>query len=307
LKVSYLPQANIDKQKWDRCIDTAPNGLIYAYSFYLDAMSKNWDALILNDYEIVMPLTWNKKYGLYYLYQPFFTKTLGIFGNISDEIVNLFLHAIPKHFKYLDIDFKENIIQPEKVTLPKLQLKKRNNFLLDLNKKYEQIYSEYKRLAVRMLKKAAVHNVEILRNRNVNEVIDFYRKYYTTEHPEIDLDDYKRLAAACNIALKRMQATTYVAESNGQVIAVYLVLKDEKFIYSLIGGSNKTGKNCGAFYLLTDAAIKDNSGTNRTFRFEGSDKKGIAFFNMQFNPVPIHYYHLTLNRLPWPIKIFKKN
>ncbi|HSQ44739.1 MAG TPA: hypothetical protein VLM16_07060, partial [Ginsengibacter sp.] len=85
MKISYLPQANIDKQKWDRCIDAAPNGLIYAYSFYLDAMSKNWDALILNDYEIVMPLTWNKKYGVYYLYQPFFTKALGIFGNISDE------------------------------------------------------------------------------------------------------------------------------------------------------------------------------------------------------------------------------
>lgn len=270
-------------------------------------MSKNWDALILNDYEIIMPLTWNKKYGLYYLYQPFFTKTLGIFGNISDEIVNLFLHAIPKHFKYLDIDFSENTINPSAVTIQNLQLKKRNNFLLDLNKKYEQIYSEYRRLAIRMLKKAGAHSVEVLRNRDVNEVIDFYQKYYTAEHREIGLEDYKRLKAACNIASKKMQAATYVAESDGQVIAVYLVLKDEKFIYSLIGGSNKMGKDCGAFYLLTDAVIKDHSGTNRTFRFEGSDKKGIAFFNMQFNPAPIHYYHLKLNKLPWPIKLFPKN
>ena len=307
MKISYLPQANIDKQKWDRCIDAAPNALIYAYSFYLDGMSKNWDALILNDYEIVMPLTWNKKYGVYYLYQPFFTKALGIFGNISDEIVNVFLHAIPKHFKYLDIDFKEYIINPSKLTLQNLQLKQRDNFLLDLNKKYEEIYGGYKRLAVRMLKKAAAHNVEVLKNRNVTEVIEFYQKYYSKKHPEIKFNDYKRLTAACNIASGKTQAATYVAEINGQVVAVYLVLKDDKFIYSLIGGSNKSGKDCGAFYLLTDAAIKDHAGTNRTFRFEGSDKKGIAFFNMQFNPLPINYYHLTLNKLPWPIKFFKKN
>ena len=57
MNIAYLSNKNIDKQKWDRCIDMASNGLIYAYSFYLDAMSKHWDALILNDYEIVMPLT----------------------------------------------------------------------------------------------------------------------------------------------------------------------------------------------------------------------------------------------------------
>src|ERR1051325_9907587 len=78
--VSYLQNANIDKVKWDKCIDTATNGLIYAYSFYLDTMAKNWDALVMNDYEAVMPITWNKKYGIYYVYQPAFTANLGVFG-----------------------------------------------------------------------------------------------------------------------------------------------------------------------------------------------------------------------------------
>ncbi len=96
MKISYLPQANIDKSKWDRCIDSSENGLIYAYSFYLDAMSENWDALIVNDYEMVMPLTWKKKYTIYYLYQPLFTASLGIFGNnISAEMVKTFLEKIP--------------------------------------------------------------------------------------------------------------------------------------------------------------------------------------------------------------------
>jgi hypothetical protein len=77
--IQYLSNQQIDKTKWDHCIDNAGNGLIYAYSFYLDNMAKNWDALVLNDYEAVMPLTWNKKYGIHYLYQPFFDGSIGSF------------------------------------------------------------------------------------------------------------------------------------------------------------------------------------------------------------------------------------
>jgi len=72
-QIKHLQQKEIDKIKWDACISNAANGLIYGYSFYLDTMARHWDALVLNDYEAVMPLTWNKKYGFYYLYQPAFT------------------------------------------------------------------------------------------------------------------------------------------------------------------------------------------------------------------------------------------
>ena len=56
--IHYLTNREIDKIKWDECIDKADNGLVYAYSFYLDHMAKQWDALVWNDYEAVMPLTW---------------------------------------------------------------------------------------------------------------------------------------------------------------------------------------------------------------------------------------------------------
>jgi hypothetical protein len=53
-KITYLSSQQVDKLKWDRGIEHAGNGLIYAYSFYLDAMCDNWDALVLNDYEAVI-------------------------------------------------------------------------------------------------------------------------------------------------------------------------------------------------------------------------------------------------------------
>ena len=85
--IRYLNRNEIETEKWDHCILQSTNGLIYARSFYLDAMAENWSALVSGDYEAVMPLTWNMKYGFTYLYQPYFTKTLGVFGKESSLLI----------------------------------------------------------------------------------------------------------------------------------------------------------------------------------------------------------------------------
>src|SRR5438477_249208 len=111
VRVKYLSHHEIDKAKWDKCVDEADNGLIYGYSFYLDHMAKHWDGLVLNDYNAIMPLTWNKKFGIYYLYQPAFTASLGIFGqNLNEEINKQFIQSIPKKFKLIEISLNSGNI-----------------------------------------------------------------------------------------------------------------------------------------------------------------------------------------------------
>src|SRR5258708_31792158 len=101
-RLQYLLHNEIDKTKWDKCIDEGGNGLIYGYSFYLDRMAREWDALVFKDYEAIMPLTWNKKMGIYYLYQPHFTASLGVFGkNLNEEINKEFIQCIPQKFRLI--------------------------------------------------------------------------------------------------------------------------------------------------------------------------------------------------------------
>ena len=92
LKITYLTYQEIDKAKWDDCINQSINKLIYAESVYLDAMAENWDAIIMNDYEAVMPLTWKKKFGIKYLYQPAFIQQGGIFSRkkIDGKLIDSF-------------------------------------------------------------------------------------------------------------------------------------------------------------------------------------------------------------------------
>src|SRR5690349_3099301 len=134
--IQYISQKNIDKKKWDTCIDNASNGLIYGYSIYLDHMAKNWDALVLNDYDAVMPLTWNKKYGIYYLYQPAFTASGGVFGkNIDAATVKDFIDSIPVKFRLIEISMNHGNILPATSGFSIT----RDNYVLTLQKKYEEL------------------------------------------------------------------------------------------------------------------------------------------------------------------------
>src|SRR5882724_7828998 len=192
--IQYLVHKDIDKIKWDNCIHKASNSLIYASSLYLDAMSKNWDALVLDDYEAVMPLTWNKKYGIDYLYQPFFTASLGVFGNkLNASITQRFLNAIPKKFIYWEIDLNEQNLLDKEVADKKIYAVKRVNIFLPLPENYEKIAAGYSRLARRKLKNSIQYEVVINTNTEPGIIIDQYSTHYEKGNGAVPKTAYKQL------------------------------------------------------------------------------------------------------------------
>ncbi len=164
--IHYLQQHEIDKTKWDNCITDSGNGLIYAYSHYLDCMARNWDALVLDDYKIVMPLTWSKKYGIHYLYQPAFAASLGVFGNdLNEELIAGFIDAIPKKFRLVEIALNQkNLFSHKAFSI-------RNNYILHLNKTYENLHKDFKENIKRNIKKAQQLECAIRKDIPVADVI----------------------------------------------------------------------------------------------------------------------------------------
>ena len=63
--IQYIAYNNLDYEKWDKCIIGSVNGSVYAKSWYLDIVCEQWDALVLNDYEAVMPLPKKVGYNIY--------------------------------------------------------------------------------------------------------------------------------------------------------------------------------------------------------------------------------------------------
>jgi hypothetical protein len=292
--IKYLRREAIDTQKWDRCIDASPNGLIYSTSFLLDHIAPGWSALVYGDYEAVMPLTSGKKYGIRYLFQPPYMKQSGVTGSsVNTALVDAFLQAVPRKYKLIDIDVHESN-QTEQF---KDFCSSRVNMLLDLQSEYTVISEQYHRLARRMIRRAAEEGVSIDANAGVDECMAFYRQQYQAvlRLPELT---YQRITMLFREACSKNKGVCLAARKDGNLIGVYLLLYDQRAVHSVLGGTSAEGKSLGAFYALTDEAVRRFAHTRRVFRFEGSDFPGIADFNSQFGPSLIHYNHIKINRLP---------
>jgi hypothetical protein len=300
--IQYLTHQQIDKQKWNDCIDNSSNGLIYGYSFYLDHMAKHWDALVLNDYEAVMPLTWNKKYGIRYLYQPFLTAQLGVFGNIMNaEIVAAFLQAIPSKFKYWDFYLNQQNVFP----LERFALYQRSNYVLSLNKPYQEIYNSYRENIQRNIKKAEQAGCMVQKGFDAEKVIELAIQQMKSQEKESadNVDRFRKLYQ--HLHAKQMATTYGIVSATNQLLASCVFFFSHNRTYYILVGNHPNGKTIGASHALIDAFIKDNAGKNMLLDFEGSDIPSLAHFYSSFGAINEIYAGIKLNRLPFYLKWLK--
>ena len=83
--LQLVKHKDIDQKKWDQTVNASAFPSLFANSFYLNAVSPGWDALIGPDYSCVFPVCLKKKLSIEYLPQPLFTGQLGLFGNFSKD------------------------------------------------------------------------------------------------------------------------------------------------------------------------------------------------------------------------------
>lgn len=301
--ITYLPNHQIDYQKWDACISNAPNGLIYGYAFYLTHMAKNWDGLILNDYEAVMPLIWNKKMGIRYCYQPPFMQQAGWFGNLTTELAKQLLDKITGFTKYGDWMFNFN----NKEVNGWKGSNELTNYILNLDTDYINLRKNYKQHLLNNLKKATKNRLQYEASIDINSVIKDYRAQYESRMPHVKGDHYNQFSNLCH----QLQSTNQciireVKDEKTNTIASALLLKDANRIYNIINKNTAIGRQLSANHYLYDCIIKEFAGSNLILDFEGSDMPGIKRFYENFRPVNQPYFHWHYNNLPFPINLLKK-
>jgi hypothetical protein len=301
-QIKYLQHKEINKAKWDACITSAPNGLIYGYSFYLDCMSRHWDTLVLGDYKAVMPLTWNKKYGFYYLYQPAFTASLGLFGkNLTKEIIDDFVSMIPSKFKLIEISLNSGNVLGD----PKSFSLLRSNYILNLNRGYEEIYKAYRDNHKRNISKALQLGCNVSKEIAIDEIIQLNKEQL--QHVDgTKPGDYPNFKKLYEFLKNKEQAETYaIVDPKNKVLASAVFFFSHNRAYYIMVGNHPDGKTIGASHALIDAFIKDHADQNLTLDFEGSDIRNLAFFYSGFGAKEEIYPALKINRLPFYVKWLK--
>lgn len=279
MQINYLKHNEIDYERWDDCVVHAVNALIYAQSWYLDVVSPAWEALVAGDYEYVMPLPRKRRYGIAYLVQPPLVQQLGIFSRneITEKITDCFIRKIPYLSYHLNLN--ECNAYAQATVLP--------NYVLNLNRTYEELHAGFSKNTRRNIKKAREHNLSVRRDLTPQEFLDFY---YGVEkiYPEPNKQLITKLLKS---GWEKGKLKLYgILNQERRLIAALCLLCDDKRLTYLLPASNEEGKSKSAMFLMIDEILKMHAESLFVFDFEGSRIEGIARFYQGFGGEKKEYY-----------------
>ena len=298
--IQYLQRRELDEARWNECISLAENGLLYAYSFYLDKIADHWNGLILGNYEAVMSLPWRKKGGFYYLYHAFFIPQAGVFGNhLTAEILLGFLQAIPEKFRYWDFSLNYK----NRFPVSGFPLHQRMNYVLPLQKSYDELYKSYRESTKRNIRKCLSFHCRVKKGIPPEAVFALtkYQPYAITQKEQ------NAFTAVFSYLKEKSQAESYgIVSASGELLSAAVFLFSHRRAYYILVGNHPNGRTLGASHALIDSFIRDYCGKDLILDFEGSDIRNLAFFYSSFGAVEEKYWMMKWNRLPFGLKWLKK-
>jgi hypothetical protein len=291
--IKLLAHTEIDREKWDHCISQSAFETIYPYSWYLDLVSPGWDALVLDDFRAVMPLTWTKKMGFRLLLQPVLAQQLGVFTRDSPGTALLegFLDNIPARFRYIDICLnKKNRDIPGK-----WDSIERHNYELDLSVP-EDSYNTNTR---RNLQKGQTQDFDF---RSISTKEYLYLKFHGIREtrPAVRWSYLENLFEGL-LRLKKAEIFGLFREDELQAAAI-LGYAVSRTIY-LNGCNSDAGKENRAMFVLMDRLISRSRGAEKIFDFEGSNIPGVARFYEGFGGKRTIYPRIVKTSFPFLRKV----
>jgi len=290
-KLKYLEREEIDIDKWDDVIKKSLQSRIYAYSWYLDAMTDyKWSALIIDDYVSVFPILVKKILFIPYVTHPYLCQQLGLFTTdpgYIDQHSNIIIKYLKSNFLKTETTINNHFAVGKNI-------KVRSNHVLGLDLKYTDIYKNYNRNTRRNINKASEGELILRNSKDVPSFIEFMKI-----HDETDVVRRieKNILALIKTTFDKGNGTLIIAEDELGIHSTAFYIKDEQRIYFLLCASDTLGKERKDMFFIIDEIIRRYAGQKFIFDFTGSNMENIARRNVGFGAETEIYYHLNL---PWP-------
>jgi len=287
--IQIINHNELDKVIWDKKIGASVSPSFFMLSWVLDILHPNWDALVYLNYEAFMPIPKAQKYGLTYVFQPKFIRSLSIFNETEDQR-ELIIRAFKETYSLVNINLD-------------FELKGSNSNgvfqKLSIPSSRELLQNAYSKNALRVISKLDVE-IEYKLFYDAGTFIEFFKKIKNIK--SLKSDSYSKLHQLINETLKRENGKLIAAFYKGEMIACGFFIFFQKQVYFLKGTVNKLGREKGAFYGLIDFVLQSLIGSFDNFDFVGSNDKGVAGFYKKFGAQDFSYSILKYNTIKTPIK-----
>ena len=304
--IRYVHHADIDKAEWDRRLRSCSNMLWYAQSYVLDIASPDWEALVDDSTGAMMPLTWRKKFGVRYLFQPFGLQQLGVFApaTITQEVASAFIRSIPDHFRLAQISINQSMPAP---AVEGWHATEHTNQVLDLSGGIERVRTNYSKGHERKLRKGLDVEGLLAQPMDGHAFSELFQRTTAQRFAGIDVRGLRSLPVLLQAGIDRgdvdILGVRGAAGVWGGGIAFAHWCGRSILLKSAV---DEAGREMNAMFHLVDAGAEHACGRSSILDFAGSEHPGTARFYEGFGARSTVYLRLTMNDLPFWLKPFKR-
>jgi len=287
--IQLLKRGELNEKKYNLCVSNSFESRIFAYSWYLDIVTDAWEVLVCNDYQAVMPLPIRIKYGIKYVYPPFWLIELGIFTTDKSIQQEEFLKELFKRFTFVETRLNfDNVFSGNQNKRLKKEMQ-----VLSLSNGYENIAANYNRNRKRELRKAEEFGLLEKWDDLPESLINLYKRNVGERVPEIKDKDYHNLLKIMRSCIKRNvgELLTIYDDKNNLVGATFFLIH-KNTVTNLVSTTDFNNRNNGVNTFFNDRAIFKFQKNFEWFHFGGSSMKGIADYYKSFGAKTKNYFLL---------------
>ncbi len=323
MNIQILSQEEIDYKKWDKCIDSSLNGTVFGHSWYLNLVCENWGALVLDNYETIMPLPLGSMFNNPAVISPCLAPQLGVFSPRlpAPEIIDAFLSSLRSRFRYIRIGLnKYNLISDET-----FKIKTARSYNLDLIYSHSKLFQAYSRETKQLIQTGLSNKVTVMNGVPFQEFIRFYQSLCNGSSKINKENFYNTLRRVISFSILHHLGELYGAYSaENNLIAAAFVIRTSQRIILLVSAMQYDSSGMSAFSILLDHLLKQYAEKKLTIDFEilpcsgrylhmcksYSDKmEFMRLFDSVytgFGAKIFNYPIILYNQLPWHNKLFEK-
>lgn len=301
--IKHLQNTDINFIRWDHCINNAINGSVFAHSWYLNILNDDWEALVMGNYDYVMPLLHKIKMNKVIYYSPILGARQGVFSNnlLSDKIIQKFIDAIPKNNTVINISL--NLFN---------QIKLKNvsynaTYELDLIQTHQKIAANYTNQFQRELDAAIKNKITIVKGLLPNELINFSQRKDVISQPRLNPSENQQLRMIMAYCLRHSLGETYCAygEHNNLLAAAFFIKSKRKW-QLLFAANSKYGIENNAFHALIDKYIEVHAEKDLTLNIENAISSNTKDFFIGLGAKEFKFQQYYANHLPFLYRLIIK-
>ncbi|RZK88595.1 MAG: hypothetical protein EOO62_37445 [Hymenobacter sp.] len=118
--------------------------------------------------------------------------------------------------------------------------------------------------------------------------------------------EYRIIRNVYSAGFQRGMASLWQARTTeGEVQAMMLLLQFRQHTIYLVSCATASGKASGATSVLIDNFLQQRAGQGGCFDFESPEVPGIERFYGSFGAVPVPFFTVVSDQLPWPVRQLK--